>query len=395
MPTRFLSIISSFSVSALLTLCPYRAWAEDDPIAKYLKQKGFSNVPYADQLRVAPGGYVAYDERYPDAPALFYGPVDGEVVTLIKEPKNIVVPGSTVDRVRGLNLETKLFGTSLALKFKFPESVHYGDLTLEPTGGPDPNTFYRLLSPGEPLEKELLEYGDGHGVSVYTNQHLYLIETVYYALGIDITSSKGFEVAAGSASIPDCTLPSQAPTPSGGGNVAGQSSTTPTIQHETTQNTTGTSKEQSLRNMGEAALAAGLVAAGQSAGTQAGAKVSGSGGVAAAKKAADATAGAALKAASGSIALSGGGYCQVNRTTVHFTPPTPVPLAAQLLAVVPSSGSQAWNLVGAVVTFDGGKTKEQPKKLNRSDFPAQQGPQPSQPEQQSRRQKRQSEQQQH
>ena len=371
-----------------------------DAIAEYLRSLGFSNVPYGDQVRIAPGGYVAYDANSPQSPALFYGPVEGETVTLIKDPKTVVVPGRVVDKSHGLDLEKHLFGIPLSAKFTFTDTIRYGDLTLEPSGVTDPNSLYSLLAPGQPLDKEAREYGDGKGVSVYTNQHLYLIETVYYARGIDITSTKGFSVAAGSAQVPDCTLPQE--TPSSATNDDKAKTQTPVTERQSVSNTTKTTPEASnsdraLSNIGDAALKAGLVAAGQATADQVGTKAKGSGGVSAAKAAGSTAAQAALKTASGSLPIEGG-YCFKDRTTIHFTTATPVPIAAQLLALLPSSGTSAWNLVGAIVTTEDGKTKERPKKFNRSDFPGSnrhQGPQPVQQKRRKGQPSQQQQQQQH
>ncbi len=322
--------------------------AQTDPLAVYLTSKGFSNVPYTDQVRVAPGGYVAYDTQHSRFPPVWEGPVEGESPLILPASDEIHVPSETLNRLRTLKLDVKVFGIDPMAMLQSGSSLTYSEMILKPSALKDANAMYKLLTPGSALEKEFLEYG-GNGSRVYANQHLYGILTVYYSTGVTITSTKSIGVGASSTTKLDACPTSI--TPAADPTKDKDKPATPGNPTPTTKPTTGGAK-----GIGEAAAKAGLIAAGQAAGGEAGQAVSGSGGAAAAKSTGSQVAAAAVKAASGSLPGGGGTYCRVDETHVEFHSAQPIPIAAQLLRAFPSGDS--WNLLPAIVQFDGSRTRE-------------------------------------
>ena len=329
-------VVATFCVSVASSL------AQTDPLAVYLANHGFSNVPYTDQVRVAPGGYVAYDTLHSRFPALWEGPVEGEVPLIIPATSEIHVPSETVNRLRTLRLDVRVFGIDPMLMLQSGGQLQYSEMILKPSALADPNAVYKLLASGSPLEKEFLEYG-GNGSRVYSNQHLYVIETVYYSTGVTITSNK-FIGGGGSTTNNIASCPTSI-TPENGNLGTNQN-----------QHVPPSPARAGFSGVAEAAAKAAAIAVGQAVGAEGGQAVSGSGGAATARSTGNQVAAAAVKAASGSLPGGGGSYCRVDETHVEFHSSQPIPVAAQLLRVIVDG--DRWNLLPAIVEFDGARTIE-------------------------------------
>lgn len=308
----------------LLALVPPMVVHAQDELTKYLVSQGFSNVPYTDQVRVAPGGYVAYDTRYKKSPPLWYGPVKGETVTLIQGAQDIPVPKETITKIQGLNIELSIFGIHPTANLKSSKKLTYSAMTLKPSALPDANTFYDLLKPGMPLDSEFMLYGDKGNPLLYSNQHLYVILSVYYSTGVTITSESDTAITLSTGDkIADCPkAPADGDQPNGGkpkpDGQAADSSTPVTGQSEAARKSadvaTGKLKQASVT--GTESVKATTDKAGDKGG----------------------------QSPSGSLPGGAGQYCRVNQSTVEFHSDHPVPIAAQLLRVMPED--PRWNLRG-------------------------------------------------
>jgi hypothetical protein len=370
------SLTSFIALVALGTSVTASA-AEPDPLTEYLVTvKHFSNVPYTDQVRVAAGGYVAYDTEHRRFPPVWEGPVEGESPIIMQGVEDIPIPSETLNKLRSLNLDIRIFGLNPMAKLQSGGHIEYSEMILKPSALRDANAFYALLTPGSALDKEFREYG-GNGSTVYKNQHLYAILTVYYSTGVTITSDKyigiggstGDTIASCQTSIspaaPRAPKPGEVQPPAAGGTAQGGAASrtqNPSVNPAApaaAANPKGsdTQSKDTLASIATASAKAALIAAGQAAGGEAGETVAGSGGAAAAKSTGNQAAAAAVKVASGALPGGGGNYCRVDGTHVEFHSTRPVPIAAQLLRVIPLEDGQ-WNLLSAIVKFDGEKTTE-------------------------------------